>query len=64
MRRRSPSFDQQLSGSRALQAIEFVRIDNHQRITSMQRDVLRSIPVCHAHKLAESRFRATLIKSF
>jgi hypothetical protein len=55
MRRRSQSFDQQLAGSRALQAIEFVCIDNHHRIAAVQRDVLRPIAMCHAHELAESR---------
>ena len=49
------SLDQQLAGSRALQAIEFVRVDNHHGIAAMQRDVLRPIAVRHAHEFAESR---------
>jgi len=30
-------------------------IDNYHRIPAVQRDVLRSIAMCHAHELAESR---------
>jgi len=48
-------FDQQLAGSRALQPFEFVCVDNHHRIPAMQRDVLRTIAVRHAHEFAESR---------
>ena len=55
MRRRLQSLDQQFAGSRALQAIEFVRVDNHYRITAVQRDVLRPSAMCHAHEFAESR---------
>jgi hypothetical protein len=49
------SLDEQLAASRALQASEFVCIDNHHRIAAMQGDVLRPIAVRHAHELAESR---------
>jgi len=55
MRRRLQSFDQLFAGLRALHAIEFICIDNHHRIPAVQRDVLRSIAMCHAHELAESR---------
>jgi len=55
MWRRLQSLDQQLAGSRALQAIEFVCVDNHHRIAAVQRDVLRPIAMCQAHEFAESR---------
>lgn len=55
MRRRLQSLDQQLAGSRALQAIEFVCVDNDHRIAAMQRHVLRPLAMCHAHEFAESR---------
>jgi len=55
MWRRLQSLDQQPASSLALQAIEFVCVDNHHRIAAVQRNVLRPIAVRHTHEFAESR---------
>ncbi len=55
MRRGLQSLNQQLAGSRALQTIEFVCVDNYHGIAAVQGDVLRPIAMCHSHEFTESR---------
>ena len=47
--------DQQLSGTRPLEAFECIRIDDHNGLAPMQGNVLWTIVMGEAHKFTEPR---------
>ena len=57
MRRRLQSVDQHLPGAPAFLAVKLVRVDDHDSIAPVQRDVLRPVTVRQAHEFTETRLR-------
>jgi hypothetical protein len=54
VRRCLKRIDQQLPLARSFEALELVGIDHHDRISAMQRYVLRAITVCKANHFTEA----------